>query len=153
MQTILTILGFITFIAALLWSVSRHYKKWRYGQQQPDTGSTTPIMHLPELWIRILAFTPAITFFSISLAQEIHVIPAICISILMVAALFWFWFDGLFNLKRGREWWYIGTIDKDEAATDNFKRKIGPTWTKIVQITLMISSIVLYFIFLIQQSI
>lgn len=135
------ILAIILFILLLLWNVDRHYQKWRYGQQQPDTGNTTPILHVPETIIRIIAFIPVFALLFIS--KEMNVLTAIKSAAVLFFS-FWLFFDGLFNLKRGRDWWFLGTVDKNESFLDNVKRKLGKTWTKIVQISGVIISLFFY---------
>lgn len=137
----LYIIASILYMIALGWTVNIHYKKWRYGQQQPDTGNTTPIRHLPESFIRVAMFAPSIILFW--WAKE-FVLLQLAVTVFTVLATLWLLFDGLFNLKRGKDWWYIGTIDKDESTFDNIKRWLGPVWTKIVQISLAVGSILLY---------
>jgi hypothetical protein len=138
---ILHITGFILYTIALLWSVNIHYRKWRYGQQQPDTGNTTPIKHLPESFIRAAMFSPSMLFF---LWADGFGWLNLMVVVFASLALTWLLFDGLFNLKRGKDWWFIGTVDKDESFFDNIKRWLGPVWTKIVQISIAVGSILLY---------
>src|SRR5687768_11482287 len=111
----LYITGIILFVIALFWSVDIHYKKWRYGQQQPDTGNTTPIRHLPESLIRILMFSPSMILFW--WAEDFRWLQ-LAVVVFAVLATTWLLFDGLFNWKRGQPWWYIGTVDKDESFFD-----------------------------------
>lgn len=137
------ILAIVLFVLLLLWNVDRHYQKWRFGQQQPDTGNTTPIIHIPETIIRILVFIPVLALLIVSKGVTIINIIESCAALFFT---FWLFFDGLFNLKRGRNWWFIGTVDKNESFLDNVKRKLGQFWTKVVQIGLFILSIIIYII-------
>jgi hypothetical protein len=135
------IIACILFVAVLLYTVDRHYKLWRTAQQQPNAGEATPIKHKPEYRLRIMLLLPSIACFIH--ASSWQIISAVA-TLLMVGFLFWFLFDGLSNLKRGKDWWFIGTIDKDESTFDNIKRWLGPVWTKIVQISFAIGSVLLY---------
>jgi Na+/H+ antiporter NhaC len=139
--TMLSIIASILFAVVLFYTVSRHYKLWRTAQQQPNAGEATPIKHRNEFWLRALLLLPSLALFILAKDFNLHTFMN---SVSMVAYLFWFLFDGLFNLKRGKDWWFIGTIDKDESYFDNFKRKLGPVWTKIVQITLAVGCVIIY---------
>jgi hypothetical protein len=129
------------FVVVLIYSVQRHYKLWRTAQQQPNAGEATPIKHAFEFRMRILMLLPVCALFIHAKSWTVLIGSA---TILMIGFVFWFLFDGLSNLKRGKDWWFIGTIDKDESSFDNVKRQLGPVWTKIIQISLAAVSVLLY---------
>lgn len=64
--------------------------------------------------------------------------------LLYQATSYWFLFDAMLNLMRGKHLLYIGIPDKDDAVTDQFFFKYPSyyTWSKIVMIPLIIYSIV-----------
>lgn len=138
----LFILATILFIAVLLYTVQRHYKLWRQAISQPNAGEATPIKHKKEFALRCILMLPSVALFTIH--HSPFSLWSLVVSALMIGYLFWFLFDGLFNLKRGKEWWFIGTVDKDESFFDNIKRWLGPVWTKFVQISAAIGSVLLY---------
>jgi hypothetical protein len=136
MISIFIVIASITYVIALLWSVDRHYKLWKFDQSVPDTGSS--IKHKKESAIRVAKFIPSIVLFSYPFGFW-----DIATTLMMIACVTWFLFDGLFNTKRGKDWWFIGTIDKDESFFDNFKRWIGLKASRVIQIVLAIGSMVL----------
>lgn len=132
------ILAIISYIVAIFLNVDRHYKKWKHGQKQPDVGNTISIRHFPESLIRFLMFAPSVFFLWVAIGFTWIDFAK---SVFTEVSITWFLFDGLFNIKRGKDWWFIGTVDKDESFFDNVKRSIGPVWTKILQIGLILFSI------------
>lgn len=135
------LIGLVVFAVALYMTVDRHYEKWKYAQGLPNTQLETPIKHGSEKWIRIALFVPAMVLFLWQIDFKWFNAAAV---LFFTCAWVWFLNDGFFNTKRGRNWWYEGTIDKDESGLDNLKRELGPKWTKIVQIGLCIISTALY---------
>jgi hypothetical protein len=49
----------------------------------------------------------------------------------LVGFLYWFLFDGLYNVWRGFNWWFTGSDDADDATTDNILQQI-PNWLHII---------------------
>lgn len=64
--------------------------------------------------------------------------------LLYQATSYWFLFDALLNLMRGKRLLYIGIPDKEDAFTDQFFHKYPNlyTWSKIACIPLIIYGIV-----------
>lgn len=64
--------------------------------------------------------------------------------LLYLAASYWFLFDALLNLMRGKHILYIGIPDKEDAWTDLFFYKYPNmyTWSKIIMIVFIVYSIV-----------
>ncbi len=131
----------VWFVVALLLTVDRHYELWKHAQSLPNTELETPIKHKSEKWIRLALFVPTIVLLSWQLQFTGFGIAA---SFFFVCCWIWFLFDGFFNKKRGFNWWYIGTVDKDESGLDDLKRELGPRWTKILQIGLCVLSTIFY---------
>lgn len=57
---------------------------------------------------------------------------------------YWFLFDGLLNIMRGKHWLYIGIPDKDDALTDQFffKYQSFYVWSKIAMVPFIVYGIV-----------
>lgn len=64
--------------------------------------------------------------------------------LLYQATSYWFLFDALLNLMRGKHLLYIGIPDKDDALTDQFFFKFPSayTWSKICMIPLIVYGII-----------
>lgn len=84
----------------------------------------------------------------------------IAVTALMISSWFWLLFDGLYNLIRKRyakkhrwmlivgqyDFWYTGSNDKDDAATDNLLQRLKPWKHKAVKIGAIILFTGLYVI-------
>ncbi len=68
------------------------------------------------------------------------------LSALMCASFIWFFFNGLYNVLRGYNWWFTG--DAGGSFTDKILKIIGPFAQKVVEIVLLFTTIILYIIFL-----
>lgn len=122
------IAGIISFFAVLIWDAYTDSKK-------------ATVQHTKEAWLRMALLIPS----GILLTIGHPGMPAIGLCVIfMMFFVYWFLFDGLYNLFRKQKWWFTGTIDEDEAHTDNFIRWIGLYWSKVFKIAGSIGTAALY---------
>jgi hypothetical protein len=134
------VVAIIMFFFVLYTNVNRHYRLWLAAQKWPQTGERVPIDHDKEFVLRLVLMAPAaITFFSKAVEGTgvlriwpwiVAMLALLIIVCSMIMFTFWFLFNGFFNRKRDREWFFEGTIDKDEAKSDDFLRG-KPVWQKL----------------------
>lgn len=132
------LLGAIAFFAVLYWDITTDIKKWKQERT---------VKHKKEAWQRIALLIPAmalLTFFH----PGVLIWSALCTK-LMGFFVYWMLFDGFYNKGRGKDWWYLGSIDADESALDNFIRTIGQTAHKVLKISgaLIFTGIYIYTLF------
>ncbi len=73
----------------------------------------------------------------LTIAHPGQLVPTGTLVLLMLMICFMFLFNGFYNLYRNppEKWWFTGSIDENEAVTDNFWRAIGLFWTQVIQYT------------------
>jgi len=76
-----------------------------------------PVNHRKEWLIVAISSTPSIFVF----AKESDLIwcYSIPLSAVMIALFIWLFFDGLYNVLRGYNYWFTGSNDPDDAKMDN----------------------------------
>ena len=134
----LIIIAIILLLAALGLKLATDYKLWL-----KDKG----INHKKEWWRWLVTAgtcAPSIILFTLSSNFFWYLgLPIVCG---MCAAFIWLLFDGIYNKLRGFNWWYTGTDDPGDAASDNFLQAI-PTWTQIILKTVPLGILIyLYFV-------
>lgn len=129
---IFILIGILLFVAVLYWDVHSDAKRLSLGKT---------INHNKELLVRTLLLTPAIFFLTLYNFSIIH-IP---ITIFMVGAWWWEFFDGWLNLKRDKPWRYNGSDDEDDAHTDDFLQGLRPNEQGVLKWGLIIIFTILYF--------
>jgi hypothetical protein len=93
---------------------------------------------------RILAIASLIpTYFFISYSNSHWFITGL-ISSGMISFFIWIFFDGLYNLLRGYNWWFTGSDDEDDAKTDDFLQKLTLTQHKLIKIIGLIIFVIFY---------
>lgn len=152
----------ILFVILLKWNVERHYHLWKKAiGSYPSVEKRVAIDHKKETRIRMYAFSPVVAIlflkaivihqtFNHELTHPMYVKNLLGMgyffaSAAIVCSLFWPLFNGFFNNIRKFNWFYKGTVDKDEAKTDNFLRNKSVTFIVIVQSLLIIISFLSYF--------
>lgn len=96
-------LGVILFFVVLGVNLYVDYKTWKKG---------IAINHKRGAILRVLGLAPIPFLIGWSVLG-------------LVLSLYWFLFDGLFNIIRGFGWWFTGSEDgKDDAKTDNFLQRL-----------------------------
>jgi len=121
------ILGILFFTAVLIWDV------------QTDK-SKTAVKHTKEAWIRAILLTPSaicLVLFNPSLL----ILPIV---IVLQGSWYFLLFDGLLNKAKGQNWWFTGSIDPDDAESDQFLRKLTLTQHKLLKFGLAVISTLLY---------
>jgi hypothetical protein len=88
-----------------------------------------PVKHTKEWVIMALCSVPSVYGFTQASALPWYF--AAPISALMVAWFIWLMFDGLYNILREYNWWFTGSDDADDAATDNFIQQLD-LWQHVV---------------------
>jgi len=77
-----------------------------------------PVNHRREWLMTAICSTPSIFVFTKeSGLMWYYSIP---LSAAMIALFIWLFFDGLYNVSRGYNYWFTGSNDPDDAKTDNF---------------------------------
>lgn len=120
-----TILAIICFLVVLYWDVQSDYKKWL---------NNIPVKHTKEAIIRALLLIPSL----LCLILPDIAILKIIVSIALMSFTYLLLFDGWYNVKRGQNWWFLGTIDKDDSWWDKLQRKIKLNILKILKISIPI---------------
>lgn len=103
-----------------------------------DLKKRVNINHKIESRFRLIGLIPATILISIPISWSAVAVP------LIVMSVYWFLFDGLFNIFRKYNWWFTGTNDPDDAATDNFLQKLTLTQHCLVKIGAIILSLLAY---------
>jgi hypothetical protein len=107
-----------------------------------------PVNHKVEWIILAILETPVAYLFasSSSVGFSFMLLLSIFISGLMIAFYTWLMFDGIYNLLRGEDWWFIGSPDTDpgwqskDSWAEKFLRRIGVAG----QITIKIGGFILF---------
>lgn len=73
--------------------------------------------------------------------------PRAITAALVLFFLFWFSFDGLYNVIRGEKWFFPGSEDgREDAKTDNFLQKLKPWQRVAVKVVGVLGSIAGYLV-------
>lgn len=127
MNTYLIITGFAIFLSTLTWKLVSNLRRNKNGK---------PIFHGKE-WraVAIINTLSVVLLCSPVCRSNPLVILGTAVDVsFMLAMWFWFLFDGLFNVFRGQNWWWLGTDDPDDANTDNFLQNLLPWQCKAIKI-------------------
>lgn len=118
------VFGFILFFIGVIINAYLDYEVWLDGKEINHTKRffLKGIMLLPSfiLLLQVFSFWRVLFF---------------------ICSWFWFLFDGIYNMLRKYDWWYIGTIDANESKFDNLQRWLGEL-RKTVKIVLLIASLI-----------
>lgn len=93
-----------------------------YNREIKATSKKT-VIHWKEWIVMAAACSPSIYYLKKFI--HLHWALATIIAGAMCALWLWSWFDGLYNKFRGFNWFYTGSVDKDDPSTDKFLRKVG----------------------------
>lgn len=117
----ITILALICPFIVLAAKLYFNYRLWHNKEIK---GSSKKIVNHPKEWaLMALACSPSIYHLATQLSLPLYF--SIPLTGAMVAFVLWVLFDGFNNVTRGFFWFYTGSIDNDDAATDKFLRKYG----------------------------
>ena len=121
------LVAILTSIIPLIGKLLVDYKKWL---------AQKPVNHIKEFWIVIMCYVlPGILWIDWLDTNRWYAYPVV---ILMIGFLFWFLFDGLYNILRGFGWWFTGSDDKGDAKTDDLIQGLKPWQHKALKIGGMI---------------
>lgn len=129
-----SIIGIVLFYLVLNWDVESDYKKWQKDQS---------VKHKREFWIRSVLLIPSLFFLSLPFPIDIF---KVLISIGLEGFTYLLLFDGWYNLKREQNWWFLGTVDEDDAWWDKLQRKISLLSLKVLKIGIPVIFLILYII-------
>lgn len=130
------ILGLICFVIVLQWDVKSDYDKWT---------KNIPVDHTKEAWQRALYLLPS--FILLFIPLWFNILGAIVVAGWM-STTYLLLFDGLYNQKRGYNWWFTGGVDPDDAWWDKLQRKIPLFLLKVLKIGIPILLTAAYVILL-----
>lgn len=121
-QELKIIISTCIFLLVLAADLITDYRLWKKNK---------PVNHKVGFIIRSVGLTPIFILLGAR-------------SILLVGALYFLLFDGLYNLLRGFNFWFTGSNDKDDATTDNFLQSI-PLWAHIaLKFALIIVGVIIF---------
>jgi len=102
--------------------------------------------HTPEWWyVAVASVFPIYQFTEFS---RLSLVPALIIATAMCMAFIWVFFNGLYNVIRKQNWWFLGDDSPHSSKTDKFLRKFNPAIRKIMEVGLLVITLTLYIIFL-----
>lgn len=127
----INILAIVCFFLVLYWDVQSDYKKWL---------NNIPVKHTKEAIIRALLLIPSL----LCLVLPNITILKILISLALMGSTYLLLFDGWYNVKRGQNWWFLGTVDEDDSWWDKFQRKIKLKTLKILKIGIPIALLITF---------
>lgn len=131
MATFNYILAFLLFAGVLYWDVTTDYKKWKENK---------PVKHFKEGVLRALLLVPSILLLALPHLSLWKIVTAAA----MEAAIWLLLFDGFYNRLRGFDWWFLGSVDEDDAWWDKLQRKIPLKLLKVIKISLPLVAILIY---------
>lgn len=125
-------LAAIWFFLILKNNVDNDYEKWEQG---------IPVNHTKEAFIRALLLIPSTV--ALCLPFPISVGNIIAASMLQ-ATVWWEFFDGWYNKKRGLPWRFNGSRDKDDSWLDRFLYGLTSLEQTLLKWGLITLSIIIY---------
>lgn len=138
------LLGVIWFFVILKWDVDKDYKKWVLLNSTGDKKYL--VNHFKDGIIRCLLLIPS-TLLLVLPTYDLT-LPQIIIKYLIAIALqvfvWWEFFDGWYNKKRGFKWRFTGSNDEDDANSDNLLQDFSPLEIGLGKWTLIIIFLISY---------
>jgi ABC-type Fe3+ transport system permease subunit len=132
LRTILILLAVLAFIIPLILWIEYDFKQWRQNKN---------FSHGKEWRLKGLSLLPSISLFVIAHPGNVFLsIPTVCF---LQMALWWFFFDGLYNDRRNFSWWFNGSFN-DKGFEDPFSDKLLRRMKVWQQALLKIGLIVLF---------
>jgi len=127
------ILAVLLFTILLYLNVNTDYNKWL---------KNILIKHTRNWFLRALELIPCIVLLNYPWFDIRQIIS----STFLFGAIWWEFFDGLYNIKRNFAWRFNGSKDKDDAFLDKILRKFTPKQQAILKWSLIIIFLILYII-------
>ena len=122
----------IVFCLVLRWDVLDDYHKWL---------KNIPVKHGKEALLRAYFLVPSVLLLCLPFPLNIWKIVTVAA---LEAFTYLLLFDGFYNLKRKFNWWFLGSVDPDDAWWDRVQRKIPLTLLKILKIGVPIALLATY---------
>jgi len=142
MRILLTI-SFLLILITLAINLYLHIKKWKQGKG---------VKHKASGYYRSIGFIAAGVCLLFTADTWLWRFLITASGLFFYLCFYWLAFDGLYNKLRKYPFWQIGTIDKDEAGTDNFLRTISLTQHKILKIGLVVISFILFIVLILNEK-
>lgn len=120
--TLKVILGIVIFLCTFIIDLYTDFNLWKENK---------PVNHKRGAILRLLGLIPA------NILIGLAAIP-------LLGSLYWFLFDGFYNVLRGFNWWFTGSNDVDDAKTDDFLQRLKPWQHQAIKIGAIILSLTFY---------
>ena len=132
------LIGLVIFGAILWGDLACDLRKWRNDE---------PVKHGKEGMLRALVLTIPTLFFLFPVFDLSNKEILLKLGTIIGWEMFtWLLlFDGIYNIKRNFNWWFLGSVD-DDAITDKIQRKIPLPLLKVLKIGIPIIFTILYII-------
>ena len=146
LQVIYILLAMVIFAAVLIWAVEKDFKKWVAGKAvDHNKGWLIRAALLSPTIILLIAAQPLQGFW--------HTLFVIIDSCAVVAFLWWFLFDGLYNNRRDYNWWFIGSFNDaghPDAKSDEFLNRFELWQQILIKVFMIIASTGIYILLFIK---
>jgi hypothetical protein len=129
-------------VLILIVKIIYDYNAWL--DRRNDINDKSITAHFKEWVLMAVASIPSIVI----LTKESGLVwyLAAPLSGAMIAFFIWLFFDGIYNLLRGFNWWYNGSDEVDDAKTDTFLKSI-PVWLQaVIKIGGLVALITIYIV-------
>lgn len=127
------LLAILLFLVVLGLDLYSDYKKWITNRS---------VDHTFEAWQRAVFLIPSAIAFHMGIVNSS--IWDMGVVLMLMFFCYWFLFDGFYNVLRGYNWWFTGSDDKDDAKLDDLQQFLGIKLTKIIKISGLVISAILY---------
>ena len=131
----MVVAAIVILLLTIYFKVAYDFKLWQRH---------LPINHAKE--IAIVSIPVGVSVFLFGYASGFAFPYNYLAAIFLCGSWYMFLFNGLYNLVRHFNWWFIGTPDDNDSLTEKFFRAIGMPTTIALQVLLIIISTYLYFI-------
>jgi hypothetical protein len=118
MSILLAILIPLLVIATKL---ALNYRMWLRREIKGTSNKT--VKHSIE-W-GLMATACLYSVYLLSTFSKLQIWFSFPLSAALEMAFIWLVFDGLYNKLRGFNWWFTGSVDKDDAVTDTFLHSLS----------------------------
>lgn len=154
-QLISYLIAALVFTAAFIVSIESDLEKWKKTQR----GIPTPVNHFTGWWARLAMLLPVIILLTVAHPAENGYHKETLFVLLnasgLIGFIWWFMFDGIFNLERGENWWFLGSFNDaghGDAWLDILQQKIGPTLSKLLKVGGILVMLTIYIFSFIKHS-
>lgn len=97
--------------------------------------SSNTINHNRGAWLRIAGLIPSICllYFPLQSDSLLYTTIKLLASVGILFSVYWEFFDGWLNKKRGYSWRFNGSDDSNDASSDNFLQKYTPKQQAVIK--------------------